>query len=601
MSGVSVKARMMAQTGKSALDFRADSVVGQIFRREGVPRSAEFERILGLPKRDWEDLPKGGYLEKLSQHLRKPESKALLRPHQVAMLTELFDYGGGIGNLQIGSGKTLLTALAPTLLAAQRPILLIPAKLREKTARDFQKLRQDWHVHPRIECISYEQLSRVKSAELLDSIKPDLLMADEVHFLANLNSGRTKRVRKFMRRHPETKFLGLSGTLTNRSLKQLWHLLMWGLRPQLMPLPRLWTELELWARAIDEKVEPESRIAPGVLLELAAHLPQKEPPEHPLMRARNGLRDRLRQTPGYVATQGTGIDVPITLELVKPPKSKAIDEALRQLRETWTTPNGVELTSPMEVWRYAATLACGFFYEWKPAAPKDWLQARKNWTRFLRQTLKHSRRYDTPEHLRLAVVNGSFSDTFEYVDELGKTKQVLPRSLLEAWQNIKDTYVYDVIPHWVDEAHLRWILEKYCRRNTDPMIYWVEHIAVGEKLSALSGMPYCQAGGKDQHGRFIEDLAGYSVIASVKSCGEGTNLQQGWHRNFVTSCEPVGKTWEQLIGRTHRTGQEADSVEVYVLNSCEEQESSFNQAVADCRFKFNLEGQQQRLLLADRV
>lgn len=596
---MSVLARMLAQTGKSAVDFRANSILGNIARKQGVPDSAELQRIIRIPRRSWEDIPQGGYLERLSEHLRLPGSSGMLRPAQVAALTEVYDYGGSLGVIGLGHGKTHITALTPTLTGAQRPVLVAPAKLREKTARDFKRIRQDWIVHPRIEFISYEQLSRIKGRELLEHIQPDLLMCDEVHALARLDSGRTKVIRRYMRQHPETIFVGLSGTISNRSLKQFWHLLMWALKPELMPLPRNWKELELWAAAVDEKVAEEDRVAPGALLLLANHLPDTD--DAPLVRARQGLRDRLRSTPGYVATVDTGVEASISLELVKPRKSAVVEEALIALRDTKMTPNGIECVTPMELWRYARTIGCGFYYEWVPPAPEEWLVARKNWTRYVRHALDGSTKYDTPEQVAAAVTRGHLDTPFSWEDKAtGKTLKAHPRVLQEAWQGIRPTYEYQVEPRWLDEAYMRWIVAEFMKPKDEPMIFWTEHVAIGQKLHELSGAPYCRERGLDGRGRFIEDLAGQHVIASVKGCGEGTNLQP-WHRNFVISCEPVGRTWEQMVGRTHRAGQLADNVEILVLVACHEQEAGFEQAVADCRFKYQTEGQIQRLLLADRV
>jgi hypothetical protein len=49
------------------------------------------------------------------------------------------------------------------------------------------------------------------------------------------------------------------------------------------------------------------------------------------------------------------------------------------------------------------------------------------------------------------------------------------------------------------------------------------------------------------------------VLLTIKSHGEGTNLQM-FNRSLVANPPSGGAEWEQLLGRTHRTGQMQDEV-----------------------------------------
>jgi hypothetical protein len=60
-----------------------------------------------------------------------------------------------------------------------------------------------------------------------------------------------------------------------------------------------------------------------------------------------------------------------------------------------------------------------------------------------------------------------------------------------------------------------------------------------------------------------------------------------------------GKTWEQLLGRTHRPGQMADEVEVTVRLGHYTARDQLRQATADAKFITATTGQFQRLLAAD--
>ena len=77
---------------------------------------------------------------------------------------------------------------------------------------------------------------------------------------------------------------------------------------------------------------------------------------------------------------------------------------------------------------------------------------------------------------------------------------------------------------------------------------------------------------------FFKQLEAYegtdSVILSTKSNYMGRNLQDRWHKNLIVGPPGKADTQEQLIGRTHRTGQKSDIVEVsYFLGSVESAES----------------------------
>jgi hypothetical protein len=56
--------------------------------------------------------------------------------------------------------------------------------------------------------------------------------------------------------------------------------------------------------------------------------------------------------------------------------------------------------------------------------------------------------------------------------------------------------------------------------------------------------------------------------------------------------------WEQLLGRTHRDGQQADEVQCDVAVSCLEHVMALEQALRDAEFVQSITGSPQKLLLA---
>jgi len=66
----------------------------------------------------------------------------------------------------------------------------------------------------------------------------------------------------------------------------------------------------------------------------------------------------------------------------------------------------------------------------------------------------------------------------------------------------------------------------------------------------------------------------------------------------VTTSPTSGTVWEQLLGRTHRPGQEADEVTVDVYRHTLEMRSAVNKALRDADYQQTTTGNQQKLLSA---
>jgi hypothetical protein len=116
----------------------------------------------------------------------------------------------------------------------------------------------------------------------------------------------------------------------------------------------------------------------------------------------------------------------------------------------------------------------------------------------------------------------------------------------------------------------------------------------------MLGTGFCSTGGNDAQGRPIEEYDGAPVVASVQANCEGRNLQ-AWNNNLIVTITPTGKIIEQLLGRTHRMGQQADTVNVDWLAACKEQDDGYEQMLADARYIEHTTGQSQKLLYADKV
>jgi hypothetical protein len=545
--------RMLTASGKTAKDARAGSEMGDFFREVGIRETSELARIARIPRRNWEDLLADGYGEALSRHLSRPGSRCQLLPAQVAALTEYHDYGGFLGALAIGAGKTLVSLLAPTLAGAEHPVLLIPGGLREKTLRDAERYRADgWLVHPQIRLVSYEEVSR--HPDLLLHLAPDHLICDEVSALKNLKKAAcAKRVAHLMTLRPSTHFMGLSGTVSTRSLHEFWHLLMWSSRANFMPLPRTQNEVAEWALAVDEKISGHARMMPGALITKLGQGIVVPPatPEHlkELVHARMAVQRRLHETPGFLHTSTLSCPASMSMTVVEPPHSARIEAAITELRESVAregeSTDGTLMLRPADVWAKARMAAQGFLYDWDPPPPDEWRVRRRHWHKVIRFCLaEYSRLVDSPMQVAKAIDRGTITLPIDVSND-DKPDKRKPADVLAAWRAIAPTYKYKLVPRWFDDSRMRWVAQKYLGPKSPACIVWVEHIAVGRKLHELSGRSFHHSGGLDANNVHIEQARG-PIIASVEANHKGVNLQQ-YFRNFIVSAEPTGETWEQCL------------------------------------------------------
>lgn len=547
--------------------------VKALIKGHGVVRSNELARIAALPRRVWEADPTVAAARvDLAEMLRVPGGTMELWPTQAAALIEAATCQGLFAPIGVGRGKALISLLAPVVMDARRPLLLVPAQLRDQTLRKvIPEMRRHWRLHPDLEVRGYSELSLAKNCHMLDVMEPDVIVLDECHAVKAAGTARTKRLKSYLRERPETRVVAMSGTVTRRSLKDYWHLLLWALKPDLAPIPATWQEMQAWADALDADADPRGE--PGALLDFC-----EEGDEDP----RDGYRRRLVQSPGVVATSESELGT--SLRIVRYPVAVPgpIRTHIDLMRATWETPGGDAISEAVDLWRHARELACGFFYRWDPLPPVEWLQARKAWKRYVRETLRTNRRGLDSELLVAGDAERQDPKPPEW----------------EAWCDVRDTFEPNTVPEWLDdyavEAAAEWL------RGTESEgggICWIEHVAFGERLAAASGFPYFGAGAKASGA--ILDATG-PIIASVRAHSEGKNLQR-WARSLVMACPPSGKTWEQLLGRTHRAGQLADEVVVEVALHVEELEQGFVQAVADARYIEQTTGARQKLLYADLV
>lgn len=546
-----------------------------------VQHSAELIRILGIPRREWSPEQGEELATVFTEALKMPGGTMRLMPHQAIALAEIAQLGGVFLPLPVGAGKTLISLLAPVVLATARrtpiyrPLLVVPASLLEKTERDEAELRKHWKLPPYIAKISYERLSRASSAAFLITSKPDMIIIDEGHKWKNVKASSSRKGLRYLHDHPEVPFVVLTGSPIGTSIKDTAHLMSRALG-HLSPLPRTYLDIEEWASAID--IEARNPFDEGALRALA--LPDEE--------IRSALQRRIVQTPGIVTMRGVTIDTPIKIRSHVRDLDDDQIEALTNLRKLGQTPDGELAEDSLAIARHASELALGFYSVWDPRPPSEWLARRRAWHSICRDVLDSNRReIDSAEQLTLHMSQH-------------------PDHYLEAfrawrdWKEIEPEYTKKPVPKWFSNQAIehteRWIRAR--EREQGGSIVWVGRPAFGLRLAAFAGIPYFGEMGLDARGNSIEAATGH-VIASSDACGTGLNLQHAFSKNLWIHIPRSPQKAEQRIGRTHRLGQKAKQVEIDLSFGIIEDAIRFE---ASCMHAANAQavmGQAQKLCLAD--
>jgi hypothetical protein len=427
---------------------------------------------------------------------------------------------------------------------------------------------------PTIHVVPYSRLSRPENTVWLErELKPQAIVADEAHKLRyccpdgkKRPSATGARFWRYMEEiAPQTKFVGLSGSMTAKDIEDYWHLLKWSLRGA-SPLPTNVETVQEWGRAINPSLDPAD---PGRLMQLC------RPGEH----LYDGFKRRIAETVGVVTTAAPSVDVPLTLiERKAPPMPADVARYLADVRDAAVRPDGEELLTALEIGECAMQLALGFYYRWiypRCEFPRDedlvreWKETRRAFFKEVRTKLRSlDEHMDSPK----LVINAA-----ERFYGLREKKRGLPEweaKMFPAWQKMRGTVYAETQAVCFNDFIVRDIA---AWAHEHKGIVWYEHNAIGEWISKLSGLPKYGGGkaakeallGNPKKGIPGED-GSRSVICSVDAHGTGTNgLQHRFNTNLLIHITPDPNKVEQVLGRTHRPGQ-TEPVTAYFYRHTEE-------------------------------
>jgi hypothetical protein len=86
---------------------------------------------------------------------------------------------------------------------------------------------------------------------------------------------------------------------------------------------------------------------------------------------------------------------------------------------------------------------------------------------------------------------------------------------------------------------------------------------------------------------------------SLSAHGTGKNLQ-AWSNQVLIHPLAHPSTWEQLLARTHRPGQQEDEVKFHVISGGLFGKAFYN-AIKDAQYIQDTTGQNQRLIYATKI
>lgn len=550
--------------------------------------SPDLERVLALPRRP--QVHPQELVEKWTAKLRRPGGTMVLYPAQAFALEELELYGRLFAAIGAGGGKTLVGLLTPVVIGSRTAAYFTKSGLlKQIRERQYPELVKHWLLpslvdfySPGTECVlhlaSYESLSSPKTGgELLERINPDLLVADEAHTFSQ-PSTRTRRFRAGFRKRPSTRFVPMTATPYSRSIKDAAPLCKLSLREG-SPLPLSQPVLEEWAAAVDEP-RGDAIPAPRGALEALGDGPMPQV-----------FGRRFVETPGVVVSLDQRLPTALNLYSRQLRVPKIVKDALLELRGSWVTPDGDELTDNLAFSRYARQMACGFYYRrtWPRGEPKalqkEWLTARSEWSREVRAYLqgRTAPGLDSESLLEAAAQDGRWrSNTYA------------------RWADVRDQCEPGTEAVWLDpflaEDAAAW-------GGGEPGVIWTDWTELGRRISKLGGFEYF--GGKEDEARFgafVLARQARTVVLSVDARGTGTDgLQWFMSRQLFTRNTSNGKNWEQYLARLHRKHQTAPEVETYLYRHTPEATRALDDAVKNARQLEELLKSPQRLNYGTRL
>lgn len=535
-------------------------------------------------------------------------------------------YGGLFAPIGVGWGKTLITLMivnrAFERRESERSILFVPPPVYvQLTQQDIPwarkrvglrvpftlmggrdlKSRQTAAASKKKGCyiIPYSQLSTKDAEDILNLIEPDLIVFDEAHAIKNPKAARTGRVIRYLSRKPNTKVVALSGTITSKSINDYHHLITHALNEN-SPLPLEPALAQNWSFVLDAKADPsDAQVGPitPLLAWSRTHFPKEKLPIG-VPGFRKAYKIRLNTTPGVVSTGDNEIGVSLIIENT-PVDLKPVQETeeyrklirlMTDVEELWRTPSGDEIEYGFHKWRYLYELTSGYYYNLRWPTVEE-LQSRQ------RLSADEAQAYLVEAQVHHEALQDYHKKLRRWLEYQGRPRLDTPllvssnmaahgsrdvgADLFGAWRNAKDLE-FEGMPERLSEPkricdfRIRHAVEwarKHDEDGTGALI-WFHHDTAGrwlaEELKAAGiDCIWCPSESirKGSNATVLDQKNKDRImVVSMGGHGTGKNLQHFQEQLFLQFPRKADLL-EQVIGRTHRNGQDADELVIHTMNT----------------------------------
>lgn len=535
-----------------------------------------------------------------SMPLVRPGGTGELWEAQAQCLGSLALHGGVVAQLGCGDGKGLVSMLGARMLNAQRPLVLIPSKLRDTYAAEFVKFdRLGFDLPRNIEVKSHGYISR--HSTYLDEYKPDYLFIDEAHAYRNASSARTERLIRYLNATP-TKARGgdlafgvASGTLVATSILDCAHLMTHAVG-RYTPMPRhptprdgLSRELAVWARCLDPDGRPSGfdyrDLAPLVRTFAPEYAQAYDAPSGLGIKdkqriARIAFSRRRRTSPGVIVSDAESCGVPLDITIHQGPGPPSDVQQLLDYVDTGADPlTGEPFIDDIARWRARQQLSIGCYYRWnwgnvgRHAPDERWMTERSLYNRAITREIRElcGPNYDSQWYVEEAIRADPEHRMRPRYDVWEVQKHKYKISDLQEIIMISDWYVREVV--------------RAARAHKLPAIVWYNSQGAERALMA-AGLP-CFGSGSTAPKEAI------TCGLLMDRHGTGTNLQDRWSVAYFAEFPSSGELAEQVIARIHRPGQKASHVEIHLWTHTSAFKRNFTQARSRAEFINWAQGRQR--------
>tara|TARA_R110002020_G_scaffold213427_1_gene420270 strand:- start:62357 stop:64345 length:1989 start_codon:yes stop_codon:yes gene_type:complete len=582
--------------------------------------------------------------------LKTAKFKELLETQSNAIIAYMLA-NGLFAYIGVGFGKTLIsisTANAAYSKGLRKILLLVPPSVSTQLIKDdIPKLRKEVGINMPVNIISgatrakrrtesmkrsglyimsYSQLSGVDTDELFDNIAPDLIIADEAHTLANIQSTQTARVKRYMDENPETEFCALSGTMGKKHLKDYYHVLKWCLKER-TPCPLTMADLDRWCEVLDTTFSEytDLEFLNPLLVWAKTHFPDEIWKRGEIASYRKAYRYRLQTAAGVVVSSEAEVGTSLVIDNLAATEYETVEgwtelEKLFEQVELMKSPSGDEIEHPIHKFRYKYELTSGFYNKliWpcvdklqevkgiSPAEANELLDRSKEHNVFLQDYHKELRdwiKYNAKRGLDTPMQIGN--DMYHHGDKnVGKSLYdawTIPRKLEFEGMLERDSIPVRVCPFKINHA-VEWALNiQKTKKSDEGVLVWYYNRCMGDWLyeafqAAGIDCIYCPSGKVGAQRIIKEENKRKILIASSGSYYQGFNLQPVKHV-LLTQFRREAHVMEQLLGRNHRTGSPYDELIVHTCNTLPFDHEMMSAVLADSLFQHQT-GVRQKLIYA---